>query len=46
MRRVYLVRPWANYNKLSLNTTEESRTIVLLSIQIDKYENCIFQTPV
>ena len=32
-----LVRLWANYKQLSVNTTEESHTIGLLSIQIFKY---------
>ena len=33
------VRPRASKSELSLNTTEESHTIILLSIQIDKYES-------
>ena len=36
--QINLVRLWASYKKLSLNTTEESHTIGLLSIQIDKYK--------
>ena len=33
-----LVRIWASYEKLSVNTTVESHTNGLLSIEIDKYK--------
>ena len=44
IKKKKIVRPRANKSKLSVNTTEESHTISLLSIQKDKYEKVTNQT--